>query len=79
MARGEYYVWGEGGRWHVRHNGLTISFETPRVALSAALGEANKAGERGYGGRVLVQRPDGEWKNEWVYGRDPVPELSFAA
>lgn len=47
MARGEYYVWGEGGRWHVRHNGLTISFETPRVALGAALGEANKAGALG--------------------------------
>lgn len=73
MARGDYYVWGEGGRWHVRHRDLTISFETPGVALSAALGEAYKAGQRGFGGRVLVRAPDNEWKTEWVYGVDPVP------
>ena len=79
LARGDYYVWEQGGRWHVMHRGLTISFETQRVARNAASGEAYRAGQAGFGGRVLVQASDGTWNTEWVYGVDRGPTAGVAA
>ena len=79
MARGHYQVSKEADRWKVQHNEIIITFESPRAALSAALEAANEAGKRGFEGRVLVERPDGEWRTEWVYGRDPFPDMPAAA
>jgi hypothetical protein len=73
MARGRYHIWQEEGRWHVRHQGMNVSFETPSAALKAAIAEAYKAGEKGFSGQVLVQNSSGEWKVEWTYGDSPAP------
>lgn len=79
MARGQYYVSKDAERWKVQHTDIQITFASPRAALSAALNAANQAGQRGFGGRVLVQRPDGQWRTEWIYGRDPLPEMPASA
>lgn len=70
MARGEYYVSQDARRWKVQHAGTNISFETSKAALSAALGAAKTAGSRGFGGSVLIQKPDGQWKTEWACDAD---------
>lgn len=65
MARGEYFVSSDADRWKVEHNGTSITFGTPRAALGAAVQAAQTAGQRGYGGTVLVRGPDGGWRVEW--------------
>ncbi len=73
MARGEYYVSKAADRWKVEHNGISVTFDTPKAALVAALREANQAGNLGLGGRVLVQRTDGRWQAGWTHGVNPAP------
>jgi hypothetical protein len=75
MARGDYEVFEDAGRWKVRHSGNAISFTTPRAALSAAISAAHESGKLGFGGRVLVQTDQGEWRQTWAYGQD-VPSLA---
>ena len=75
MARGDYQVFEDAGRWKVRHGENAISFATPRAALSAAIDAANEAGKRGFGGRVMVQTEDGQWRQTWAYGQ-ALPSLA---
>ena len=75
MARGDYQVFNDAGRWKVQHGENAIGFATPRAALSAAISAAQEAGKRGFGGRVMVQTDGGEWRQTWAYGQD-LPDLA---
>jgi len=73
MARMEYYVLSEGGRWKVRHNGKDYHYDTQAKAIRDAVDAAHQAGRSGHDAQVLVQSHTGAWRTEWTYGHDPYP------
>lgn len=73
MARAEYYVLSNGGRWKVRHNNKDYDYATQAAAIRAAVDAAHSSGAKGYDAQVLIQGQGGQWRTEWTYGHDPYP------
>ena len=70
-VRNTYYVSPEGQRWKVTREGgvLLGHHDTQRTAIRSAIdiAHANPPSQ------VHVQRPDGQFRTEWTYGKDPYP------
>ena len=73
MARIQYLILSNGGRWKIRHNEKDYEYATQAEAMHAAVEAAHKSGEMGHDAQVLIQGRDGQWQTEWTYGHDPYP------
>lgn len=74
MSRKVYYVVFHGGSWKVAFNRAHIgTYRTQGAAIKNAVAAAQRAGINGFGGQVLVQGRDGQFRTEWTYGHDPYP------
>jgi hypothetical protein len=73
MARAQYFVLSDQGRWKVRHSDKDYPYETQKAAMRAAVDAAQKSGKTGHDAQVLIQGQNGQWRAEWTYGNDPYP------
>jgi hypothetical protein len=76
MHKSRYVVLCENGGWRIKnaHRHLTASYTSKAQALSAAIGLAEKDGERGQAPEVLVRHEDERFVIEWAYGNDLRPD-----
>lgn len=76
MARTQYVVGPDGPTsWKIRYGGKEAGpYTTQAAAIKAAVDAAQKEGSSNRdGAQVLVQRPNGEFRTEWTYGKDSYP------
>jgi hypothetical protein len=74
MARSVYYVVLHQGQWKIKYNDKHYGpYSSQRNAIRSAVDAAQKAGEKGNGGQVLVQGENNQFRTEWTYGNDPYP------
>jgi hypothetical protein len=76
VHRLRYVVLQEGNEWHIRsaNHLFTDSFPSKAQALRAAIGLAERDGERGHAPEVLVRHEDQRFITEWIYGEDLHPD-----
>lgn len=67
-----FFVSPDGGRWKVTQEGGTV---LSRHDTQAAAIVAGRRIARDAQGQLLVQRPDGTFRTEWTYGKDPYPPV----
>lgn len=71
---GRLFVSPDGLNWKVQWEGGQVDSRHPTQV--AAIGRARavvRSLPPGTCSQILVQRPDGTWREEWTYGRDPYP------
>ncbi len=68
------FVSPDGGRWKVQWEAGRVDghHATQTAAISRARAIVRSL-PSGACSQILVQRPDGTWREEWTYGRDPYP------
>jgi hypothetical protein len=68
------YVSPDGDLWKIQwEKGSVISRHFTQTTAIKAARELVSHYSRGYITQVVVQRPDGRFREEWTYGRDPFP------
>lgn len=74
--RARLFVSPDGQRWKVQWEGgqLDGHYQTQDAAISRARAVVRSM-PAGACSQIQVQRPDGTWREEWTYGRDPYPPV----
>jgi hypothetical protein len=72
--RNRLFVSPAGSRWKLQWEGGQVDshHDTQGAAITRARAVVRSL-PPGSCSQILVQRPDGTWREEWTYGRDPYP------
>jgi hypothetical protein len=74
MERQRYYVVLHHREWRIKYNDeLYGPYATQKLALTAAIEAAHRAGSSGAEAEVIVQGENNYFRTEWTYGEDPYP------
>ncbi len=75
-ARRRIFVSPDGARWKVQwEDGAVDTYQpTQSAAISIARGLV-RALAAGQVSQIIVKRPDGTFREEWTYGKDPYPPV----
>ena len=72
--RKRLFVSPDGTQWKVQWEGGNVDSRHPTqgAAITRARAVVKSLGA-GAVSQILVQRPDGQFREEWTYGKDPYP------